>query len=348
MSDTEDSNIDDISGEDSSSELVETVYEIHSAANADRIRLDKFITRSVQNASRNKVQQLIEAGGVEVNGTVVLKTGRVVLPGDVVICHVPRPPPQDIEPEDIPLDIVYEDEALIIVNKKAGMVTHPAFANYSGTLVNALMYHTAHLSQERGEQRAGIVHRLDKDTSGLLVVAKTEFAHAFISRQFAERTIQREYNAIVWGRFQETRGEIEAPLARHKSDRKKMAVVEGGKHAVTRFEVIREYSNHTLLKLKLLTGRTHQIRVHLLHVHHPVFGDPTYRGRHISYGNITREYKAFVNNMLELLPRQALHAKTLGFVHPLTREEVFFESELPDDMKQALSKLERYESGKAQ
>ncbi len=323
---------------------VETVYELRSAPNASRVRLDRFITRSVENASRNKVQQLIEAGGVEVNGAVVLKAGRLVLPGDLVVCHVPKPPPPEVLPENIPLDIVYEDEALIIVNKAAGMVTHPAYGNYSGTLVNALMHHVGSLSLERGEERAGIVHRLDKDTSGLLVVAKTEFAHAFLSRQFADRTINREYVAIVWGTFQERQGEVDAPLARHKSDRKKMAVVPDGKHAVTRYEILREYGSLSLAKLKLLTGRTHQIRVHMAHVHHPVFGDPTYGGRRILYGNVTQSYKAFIENLLELLPRQALHARTLGFIHPMTQEEMFFESNIPDDITQAIAKLERYTS----
>lgn len=322
----------------------ETVYELKSAPGASRIRLDRFITRSVENASRNKVQQLIEAGGVEVNEVVVYKPGRIVLPGDRVVCRVPKPPPPEVKPENIPLDIVYEDEVLIIVNKAPGMVTHPAYANYSGTLVNALMYHTVNLSQERGEDRAGIVHRLDKDTSGLLVVAKTEFAHAFLSRQFADRTIDREYNAIVWGGFPAKTGEIDAPLARHKSDRKKMAVVEGGKHAVTTWEVLEEFGAHSFIRLKLHTGRTHQIRVHLAHLRQPVFGDPTYGGRSILYGNVTANYKQFINNMLELLPRQALHARTLGFTHPATKERVYFESNLPEDMTLALEKLRRYDA----
>ncbi|MDT8325518.1 MAG: RluA family pseudouridine synthase, partial [Bacteroidota bacterium] len=256
-----------------------TVYELRSAPNARRVRLDQFITRSVENASRSKVKLLIEAGGVTVNGQVVEKAGRLVLPGDSVVCTVPKPPPPEVRAEDIPLDIVYEDDDVLIVNKAAGMVTHPAYSNYSGTLVNALLFHTEQLSRERGDDRPGILHRLDKDTSGLLAVAKNERAHQFIARQFSEHTIEREYQAIVWGSFSPPRGSVDAPIARHRSDRKKMAVVEGGKRAVTHYEVLRDYTAFSLIRCRLETGRTHQIRVHLASVHHPVFGDPTYGGR---------------------------------------------------------------------
>ncbi|HOJ04938.1 MAG TPA: RluA family pseudouridine synthase [Bacteroidota bacterium] len=314
-----------------------TRYELRSAPNAQRVRLDQFITRGVENASRNKVQALIEAGGVRVNERVVLKPGRLVLPGDVVECIVPKPPPPDILPEDIPLDIVYEDDALLIVNKPAGMVTHPAYANYSGTLVNALMHYTGQLSHERGPERAGILHRLDKGTSGLLAVAKTDEAHRFIAKQFSVHDIEREYQAIVWGGMPARRGLIEQPLARHPSDRKKMAVVEGGKYAATEYEVITDYGWCSHVRLLLRTGRTHQIRVHLAHLRHPVLGDPTYGGRRILYGTVTTRFKMLVNALLTLLPRQALHARTLGFVHPVTREKIRFESALPEDMQQALA-----------
>jgi len=319
-----------------------TVYELRAAPNARRVRLDQFITRSVENASRTKVKLLIEAGGVTVNGQVIEKAGRLVLPGDTVVCTVPKPPPPEVHAENIPLDIAYEDDDLLIVNKPAGMVTHPAYGNYSGTLVNALLYYTEQLSRERGEDRPGILHRLDKDTSGLLAVAKNERAHQFVARQFAAHSIEREYQAIVWGSFSPPRGSVDAPIARHRSDRKKMAVVEGGKRAVTHYEVLRDFTAFSLIRCRLETGRTHQIRVHLASIHHPVFGDPTYGGRRIHYGNVTGRFKALVNGLLELLPRQALHARTLGFVHPTTRENISVHSDLPSDMEEALRRLEEY------
>jgi 23S rRNA pseudouridine1911/1915/1917 synthase len=319
-----------------------TIYELRSAPNARRVRLDQFVTRSVENASRAKVQQLIEAGGVEVNGRVITKSGRLVAPGDFVLCTIPKPPPPEVQPEPIPLDIVHEDDAVIVVHKPAGMVTHPAFGNYTGTLVNGLLYHTEQLSRERGDDRPGILHRLDKDTSGLLLVAKTAHAHQFLARQFADHSIEREYQAIAWGRFDPHRGIIDAPLARHPADRKKMAVVEGGKHAVTEYASVEDFGFLSLIRLKLRTGRTHQIRVHLAHVKHPIFGDPTYGGRRIHYGAVTGRYKNFINDLLQLLPRQALHARTLGFIHPVSREKVVFERPLPADMQEALERIREY------
>ncbi|MFA6233659.1 MAG: RluA family pseudouridine synthase [Bacteroidota bacterium] len=331
--------VDDLQGDDSPEV---TIYELRSAPNARRVRLDQFITRSVENASRSKVKLLIDAGGVVVNGAVVTKAGRMVCPNDLVICTVPKPPPPDVLPEPIPLDIVFEDDAVIIVNKPAGMVTHPAFGNYSGTLVNALLYHTENLSRERGEDRPGILHRLDKDTSGLLAIAKTAQAHQFISRQFADHSIDREYRAIVWGSFKNSTGIIDAPLARHPSDRKKVAVVEGGKEAVTEYEVLIDFGFLSLVRLKLRTGRTHQIRVHMAHVRHPVFGDPTYGGRRIHYGLVTGRFKTFIHELLLLLPRQALHARTLGFIHPVTKQPISFESQLPADMLEALDRIHAF------
>ena len=319
-----------------------TIHTIPSAPNAERVRLDQFITRSTQNATRTKVQQLIDAGGVTINGQVVLKPGRFVQPGDVVVCTIPKPPPSDVVPENIPLDVVYEDEAVLIVNKPAGMVTHPAHGNYTGTLVNGLLHYTQQLSTERGLQRAGVLHRLDKGTSGLLAVARTDEAHRFIASQFEAHTIRREYHAIVWGAFPQSQGIIDAPIARHISDRKKMGVKEGGKHAVTEYTVLRTYDHLSLVKLSLRTGRTHQIRVHLSHTHHPVFGDPTYGGRHIVYGQVTQHYKQFIHRLLLMMPRQSLHAKTLGFVHPVLHTPVFFESDLPTDMQLVIAELEQY------
>jgi 23S rRNA pseudouridine1911/1915/1917 synthase len=319
-----------------------TVITLRSAPNAARVRLDRFITRSVENASRAKVQEAIAAGDVAVNGRVVTKSGHLVQPGDAVVCRVRRPPPPDIAAEDIPLDIAYEDEDVLVVNKPAGMVTHPAYGNYHGTLVNALLHYAGTLSMEQGIERAGIVHRLDKDTSGLLCVAKTDEAHRALARQFAAHTVEREYQAVVWGAFAESAGSIEAPIGRHRSDRKRMAVVEGGKEAGTRYEVLRGYDAFSLVALRLRTGRTHQIRVHLSHIRHPVFGDPAYGGRHIVYGQVTGRYKAFVNTLLDVCPRQALHARTLGFVHPRTRERVSVESPLPADMIRVIALLEEY------
>lgn len=319
-----------------------TIYELRSAPNARRVRLDQFITRGVENASRSKVKSLIDAGGVVVNGAVVMKAGRIVCPGDIVVCTIPKPPPPEVLPEPIPLDIIFEDDAVLIVNKPAGMVTHPAYGNYTATLVNGLLYHTDQLARERGEDRPGILHRLDKDTSGLLAVAKTAQAHQFVARQFADHSIDREYQAIVWGHLAHATGVIDAPLARHPSDRKKVAVVEGGKQAVTEYAVLEDFGFLSLVRLKLRTGRTHQIRVHMAHVRHPVFGDPTYGGRRIHYGNVTSRFKSFIHELLMLLPRQALHARTLGFTHPVSRERVTFESALPADMAEALDRIRAF------
>ena len=306
-------------------------------------RLDVFLTTHVENATRAKVQQAIKAGAVLVDGKASRPSHRVS-GGEIVQVTLPRPHPHQALPEDIPLDIVYEDEVLVVVNKPAGMVTHPAYGNYTGTLVNALLHHCRSLSAVNDALRPGIVHRLDKDTSGLMVIAKSDDAHARLARQFAGRTITREYWAIAWGQFPQRKGSIEAALGRSPSDRKKIAVTAGGKHATTQYEVIREFAYLSLVRLKLLTGRTHQIRVHLAHIHHPVFGDPTYNGRHMLYGPGTTLQKDEVQRMLKILPRQALHAKTIGFVHPGTGKEVLFDSDLPADMKNVLAILEEQRS----
>lgn len=305
-----------------------------------RERLDVFLTRHIENATRNKVQQAIESGLVLVNGKPV-RSSYALCGGEIIHMSLPRPRPNKALPEDIPLDILYEDEHLLVVNKPAGMVTHPAYGNYTGTLVNALLYHCRNLSTIGSETRPGIVHRLDKDTSGLMVVAKTDTAHAHLARQFSNRSIGREYWALVWGTFQEDSGSIEAELGRSKTDRKKIAVVAGGKHAITDFEVIERFPYLTLLRLRLRTGRTHQIRVHLAHIHHPVFGDPTYHGRRIVAGPGTARQKAEVQSLLQLISRQALHAKTIEFIHPVTSEKLSFDSPLPADFAEVLSVLEK-------
>jgi 23S rRNA pseudouridine1911/1915/1917 synthase len=302
-------------------------------------RLDVYITGHVENATRNKVQQAIRGGTVLVNGDMV-RPSYTVMPDDVIQITLPRPPPAEAVPENIPVEILFEDDDLIVVNKPAGMVTHPAYGNYTGTLVNALLYHCGGLGVGGDPVRPGIVHRLDKDTSGVMVVAKNEVAHAKLAVQFARRTIRREYNAVVWGRFRESTGLIEAGLGRSKSDRKKMAVVDGGKSAATEYTVLEQFPYLALVRLKLRTGRTHQIRVHLAHINHPVFGDPTYNGRHIVWGSGGGGQKAQVQRLLGLMPRQALHAKTLGFVHPATRRELYFETPLPADMAALLLALQ--------
>jgi 23S rRNA pseudouridine1911/1915/1917 synthase len=320
-------------------------FEIIVPPGKARERIDIFLTHFVENATRTKVQEAIEAGHVLVNGKPT-KPSYKVSPNDIVTITLPKPPPQAVVAENIPLEIVFEDDYLIVVNKPAGMVTHPAYGNFTGTLVNALLYYSGgKLSDINGDNtkvsaRAGIVHRLDKDTSGLIVTAKDNWTHAKLAKQFSQRTVDREYWAIVWGLFgKNKKGLIDANLGRSKSDRKKIAVIETGKHAVTEYEVIKEYDFLTLIKLKLRTGRTHQIRVHLHHIGHPVFGDPTYHGRSMAWGKITKRSKALTQELLQIIERQALHAKTIGFIHPKTEKKMFFNSKLPDDMKETLDIL---------
>ncbi len=311
-------------------------FDIVVPAGKKKERLDLFLTHHVENATRTKVQAAIRAGYVLVDGNTA-RSSHPVSPGEVIHITLPKSPPPDVIAEPIPLDIVYEDEYLLVVNKPAGMVTHPAYGNYTGTLVNALLHHCNSLSAVTDGTRPGIVHRLDKDTTGLLVVAKTDAAHAHLARQFARRTIQREYQAIVWGALPGSTGTIEASLGRSKSDRKKMAVVPDGKHAITDYHVLERFPYLSLVRLRLHTGRTHQIRVHLAHIHHPVFGDPTYNGKRIQYGPGTARQKAEVQSMLDILKRQALHARTIGFRHPATGAETWCESALPEDMTRVLT-----------
>lgn len=320
-------------------------FELRIPPGQSKERLDAYLTSHIENATRTKVQEAIKSGEVTVNGKSV-KASYLIQPDDLISIHLNKPEPPEVKAEAIPLEIVYEDDHLLVVNKPAGMVTHPAYKNYSGTLVNALMHHSEKLSQLHAEEddefdivRPGIVHRLDKDTSGLLVVAKDETTHQKLAKQFAAKTSEREYYAIVWGTFKQLSGTIDAPLGRSKSDRKKVAVTADGKHAVTEYEVIEQFDYLALIKLHLRTGRTHQIRVHLAHIHHPVFGDETYGGREIIAGGIEGKKKAEVKNLLEMMPRQALHAKKLGFVHPVTKEMMRFESKLPEDMRQLLERL---------
>jgi 23S rRNA pseudouridine1911/1915/1917 synthase len=320
--------------------IKEKKYRFEVPEGKTKERIDTFLANTIENATRSKVQKIIEADLVTVNGKVV-KSNYKVKPFDIIEAVQPiTPRPEDVEPEEIPLNIVYEDDYLLVVNKPAGMVAHPAYANYTGTLVNALLHHSQQLSNVNEPGRPGIVHRLDKDTSGLLVVAKDDWTHAKIAEQFSTHSAEREYHTVCWGRFDESKGKIESKITRSKKDRKKFVTSDiEGKSAITLYEVIEEFEFTSLLKLNLKTGRTHQIRVHLSSIGKPVFGDPNYGGRQIRYGSESSKMKSAVRNLLEIMPRQALHAKTLGFVHPKTDKFMSFDSELPEDMQTLISKL---------
>ncbi len=305
-------------------------------------RIDKFLAAQLEVASRAKVQKYIEDGLVVINGEAA-RASYKISPYDRIVVSIPTSaPPDRAIPENIPLNVVYEDDSLIVVNKPAGMVTHPGHGNWTGTLANALLYHCNRLSTLNDPYvRPGIVHRLDKDTSGVIVAAKDDVTHASLARQFADRTIDREYWSLVWGKLGSKRGLIEAEIGRSKSDRKKFAVVEDGKFAATEYEVLKEFGFLSLVRLKLRTGRTHQIRVHLSYIGHPVFGDPTYHGRRINYGEPTPRFRQEVTGLLKIMSRQALHAKTLGFIHPATTEHLHFDSELPEDFDKVLTAISR-------
>lgn len=308
------------------------------------LRVDKFLMNFIENATRNKIQQAVKAGNVLVNDAVV-KSNYKVKAQDVVRVVLAHPPHENLlVPENIPIDIIYEDDELIVINKQAGMVVHPGHGNYSGTLVNALIYHIQNLPKNSNE-RPGLVHRIDKDTSGLLVVAKTEFAMANLASQFFNRTTERLYLALVWGSLTDDEGTITGHVGRSHKNRLQMDVFpegEFGKHAVTHYRVLERFSYVTLVECKLETGRTHQIRAHFKYLGHPLFNDERYGGDRILKGTTYTKYKQFVDNCFKLLPRQALHAKTLGFEHPVTKEKLFFNSDLPKDMEQCLEKWRKY------
>lgn len=314
------------------------------------LRIDKFLVNKIENASRSKIQSAAEAENILVNNQTV-KSNYKVKPGDI-ISIVMAYPPKEIEliPENIPLHIVYEDDQLIIVNKKPGMVVHPSYGHYSGTLVNALMYHLKDLPLfKTGDLRPGLVHRIDKNTSGLLVIAKTEQAMNKLAKQFFDKTTERRYIALVWGSFKEKEGTIKGNIGRNIRNRKIMQVFpdgEQGKEAITHYRVIEELGYVTLVECKLETGRTHQIRVHFQYIGHPLFNDFEYGGEKILKGTTFTKYKQFVQNCFKILPRQALHAKTLGFTHPQTKEFMQFNSELPQDMALVIEKWRKYTSGR--
>lgn len=310
------------------------------------LRIDKFLTNRMEGASRNRIQTAADAGNILVNGKPV-KSSYKVKPLDRISIVLPYPVREvEIIPENIPLDIPYEDDDIIIVNKPAGMVVHPGHGNYSGTLVNALTYHLKDLPLfQSGDMRAGLVHRIDKNTSGILVIAKNERAHAKLAKQFFDHTIDRVYCALVWGNMESDEGTIIGNVGRSTKDRLKMAVYPDGsqgKHAVTHYKVIERLGYVNLIECRLETGRTHQIRVHMEYIGHPLFNDERYGGDRILKGTTFSKYKQFVENCFKLLPRHALHARSLGFIHPTTGQYVHFESELPEDMRTVIERWRNY------
>lgn len=335
-----------LQGQEDEQELFE-----HHRFKADRgqepLRVDKFLLNRIENASRTKIQLAAENGNILANGKAVKSNYRVKAHDviQVVMAHPPRD--KEIIPENIPLDIVYEDDDLVVINKQAGLVVHPGYGNYSGTLVNALMYHFKNLPQLPGNEipRPGLVHRLDKDTSGIMVMAKSEIAMVKLASQFFHRTTKRTYQAVVWGNPELEQGTVIGHIGRGIKDRKVFEVyLDGsqGKHAVTHYKVLERFSYVSLIECKLETGRTHQIRVHMKHLGHPLFNDETYGGNKVLKGTTFAKYKQFVENCMELCPRHALHAKSLGFIHPTTGEEMFFDSELPTDMQNLIEKWRKY------
>ncbi|MDR0419463.1 MAG: RluA family pseudouridine synthase [Prevotellaceae bacterium] len=310
------------------------------------LRVDKFLASRIENISRNRIQTAADAGNILVNGKAV-KSNYKVKPLDIVSVVMPYPPRVlEIIPEDIPLNILYEDDDLIILNKEAGMVVHPGHGNHTGTLVNALTYHLKDLPLfSTGDIRAGLVHRIDKNTSGLLVIAKTELAHNRLAKQFFDHTTKRQYIALIWGMPKQSEGTIEGNIGRSFKDRIKMQVFpegEYGKHAVTHYKVVEDLGYVSVVECVLETGRTHQIRAHFEYIGHPLFNDERYGGNQILKGTTFSKYKQFVNNCFEVLSRHALHAKTLGLVHPTTGEEMLFDSPLPEDMVNVMDRWRKY------
>ena len=325
------------------------LYE-HFAVTADKgqtlLRLDKFLTARMEHCSRNRIQAAADSGNILVNGRPA-KSSSMVKPLDRIQIVMPYPRRDtEIKPEDIPLEIPYEDDDLLIVNKPAGMVVHPGVGNWDGTLVNALMFHLNRQGIPAEKQnRAGLVHRIDKNTSGLLVVAKNEQAHARLARQFFDHTIQRRYVALVWGNFDEDEGTITGNIGRSPRERQKMYVFadgSDGKHAVTHWKVLRRFGYVTLVECRLETGRTHQIRVHMAWIGHPLFNDERYAGLPFLKGTTFAKYRQFVENCFAVMPRHALHARLLGFEHPTTHRDMLFECGLPDDFRALLEKWEGY------
>lgn len=319
-------------------------YSFTAGKGQEPLRVDKFLMNFIENATRNKIQQAAKGGNIYVNGQAVKSNHKVKANDQVKVLFEHPPHEYLLTPEDIPLDIVYEDDELLVVNKPAGMVVHPGHGNYSGTLINALIFHFDNLPLNSNE-RPGLVHRIDKDTSGLLVVAKTENALSHLSKQFFHKTSEREYMALVWGDVKEDQGVVEGHIGRHPKNRLQMAVFpdgDQGKEAVTHYKVLERFGYVTLVSCRLETGRTHQIRAHMKFVGHTLFNDERYGGDKILKGTTFTKYKQFVENCFSILPRQALHAKTLGFEHPVSGKFLRFETPLPEDMEKCLEKWRQY------
>ena len=330
--------------QDDQDELFEH-HRIVADAHQAPLRLDKFLMDRLPNVSRNRVQSGIKEGFIKANDTSV-KPNYKVRPDDIITVSLPEPPrDSEVIPENIPLDIVFEDANLLVVNKAAGMVVHPAYQNWRSTLVNALTYHFKNLPEMTGnEGRPGLVHRIDKDTSGLLVIAKSEIAMMGLAKQFFDHSIERTYIALVWGE-PDKEGTIEVNLGRSLKDRRITAPFpdgDFGRRAITHFKTLEELRYVSVIECKLETGRTHQIRAHMKFIGHPLFNDATYGGNQILKGTQFTKYKAFVHNCFKALPRQALHAKSLGFIHPVTKKELLFDSEIPDDIQEVIEKFRNY------
>lgn len=356
LEDIEDAGLEE-NGEVSEDELYEHLRIVIDKGQI-MMRIDKFLMTRQRNATRTKIQQACEAGNILVNNKPV-KSNYKVKPGDVITAVFAHPPrTTELIPENIPLNILYEDDDIILINKKPGMVVHPGYGNYSGTLVNALLYHFKNLPSmpskaggdyETDGPRPGLIHRIDKNTSGILILAKNEFAMNHLAKQFFHHTIDRTYYALVWGNFDEEEGTVTGHIGRSLKNRKVMTVFpegEHGKHAITHYKVVERFGYVTLVQCKLETGRTHQIRVHMQHIKHPLFNDNEYGGDKILKGTTFTKYKQFVENCFMTCPRQALHAKSLGFIHPVTQKKMFFDSELPDDMQQLIEKWRNYAKNK--
>src|SRR5574344_447752 len=315
------------------------------------LRVDKYMFEHLQHSSRNRIQKAADAGFVHVNDHPV-KSNYKIRPNDIITLMLDRPHHDSkIEPEDIPLNIVYEDSELMVINKPAGLVVHPGVGNFHGTLVNAIAWHLKdNKSYDPNDPEVGLVHRIDKDTSGLLVIAKTPNAKTKLGAQFFNKTTHRSYNALVWGNFTEDEGRIEGNITRDPKDRLRMTVLphesEIGKNGVTHYRVIERFGYVTLVECILETGRTHQIRAHMKYIGHPLFSDERYGGTEILRGERSASYKAFIQNCFKICPRQVLHAKTLGFVHPKTGKQMDFTSDLPSDMSELLNKWRVYIGGK--
>lgn len=336
---------DDFSDDIQEQELFEH-HHIEVDKGQNLLRIDKFLLTRLPDVSRTKIQLAAEAGNILVNQKAV-KSNYKVKPGDEISIVLPYPPRVlELIPQNIPIDILYEDEHLLVLNKKAGMVVHPGYGNYTGTLVNALIYHFEHLPGLKGDvPRPGLVHRLDKHTSGVMVVAKSELALNDLARQFFERSISRLYHALVWGDVKQDSGTVTGHIGRSNKDRKVFTVYmdgEQGKHAVTHYTVLERLGYVSLVQCKLETGRTHQIRVHMKHIGHTLFNDLEYGGNALLKGTTFARYRQFVENCFALLPGQALHAKTLGFIHPATRKELFFEAPLPEGFQEVLIRWKNY------